>query len=231
MEIDGARVASTSAVTGGLHGDIVQAGQDDVLPTTDGLNNARGAVELTAGPHRLRVRVIADVSGAPVQVRLNWVTPEEQAANYAEAIAAAKSAKTAVVFAWSRDKPAFHLPGDQDQFIAAIADANPNTVVVLKTSQPVAMPWLRKVKGVVQMWWPGDEGGWATADVLSGRKNPPVVCPSPGRTDWRTTPRMIRRIPNGPAETARRSSARAWMSATVGSTGPARRRSIRSVSA
>jgi beta-glucosidase len=172
VEIDGARVAATSGVTGGLHGDIVQAGQDDVVPTTDELNNARGAVQLTAGTHKLRVRAIADVSGAPVQVRLNWVTPEEQAANYAAAIVLAKSVKTAVVFAWSRDKPPFHLPGDQDQFISAIADANPNTIVVLNTSQPVAMPWLDKVKGVVQMWWPGDEGGWATANVLAGRKNP-----------------------------------------------------------
>lgn len=172
VEIDGQRVASTSGVTGGLHGDIVQAGQDDVLPTVDGLNNARGAVQLTAGPHKLRVLAKADVSGAPMQVRLSWVTPEAQAASYAEAIAAAKSAKTAVVFAWSRDKPAFHLPGDQDAFISAIAEANPNTVVVLNVSQPVAMPWLGKVKGVLQMWWPGDEGGWATANVLAGRKNP-----------------------------------------------------------
>jgi beta-glucosidase len=172
LEIDGARVASTSGVVGGLHGDIVQAGQDDAMPTTDGLNNARGAVELSAGPHKLRFRAIADGSGAPVQVRLNWVTPEAQARTRADAIAAAKAAHTAVVFAWSRDKPTFQLPGDQDQFIAEIAATNPNTVVVLNTSQPVAMPWLNQVKGVVQMWWPGDEGGWSTANVLVGRKNP-----------------------------------------------------------
>jgi beta-glucosidase len=172
VEVDGARVASTSGVTGGLHGDIVLAGLDDVLPTTDGLNNARGAVQLTAGAHKFRVTAIADLSGAPVQVRLNWVTPEQQAANYADAIAAAKATKTVVVFAWSRGRPAFHLPGDQDQFISAIADANPNTIVVLNTSQPVAMPWLGKIKGLVQMWWPGDEGGWATANVLAGRRNP-----------------------------------------------------------
>jgi beta-glucosidase len=172
LEVDGASVAATSGVVGGLHGDIVQAGQDDVLPTTDGLNNARGAVELTAGTHKLRVRAIPDGSDAPVQIRLNWVTPETQARVRAEAIAAAKAASTAVVFAWSRDKPTFQLPGDQDQFIADIAAVNPNTVVVLNTSQPVAMPWIDQVKAVVQMWWPGDEGGWSTANVLAGRKNP-----------------------------------------------------------
>jgi beta-glucosidase len=44
--------------------------------------------------------------------------------------------------------------------------------VVLNTSLPVAMPWLEKVKAVVQMWWPGDEGGPATANILLGRANP-----------------------------------------------------------
>jgi len=43
---------------------------------------------------------------------------------------------------------------------------------VLNVSQPVALPWVGKVKGVLQMWWPGDEGGWATADVLLGKVNP-----------------------------------------------------------
>jgi beta-glucosidase len=34
------------------------------------------------------------------------------------------------------------------------------------------MPWLKKVKAVLQMWWPGDEGGWATANILLGKKSP-----------------------------------------------------------
>jgi beta-glucosidase len=43
---------------------------------------------------------------------------------------------------------------------------------VLNVGQPVALPWLGKVRAVVQMWWPGDEGGWATANVLLGKVNP-----------------------------------------------------------
>jgi len=42
----------------------------------------------------------------------------------------------------------------------------------LNVSQPIAMPWLGKVKGVLQMWWPGDEGGWATANILLGKTSP-----------------------------------------------------------
>jgi beta-glucosidase len=39
-------------------------------------------------------------------------------------------------------------------------------------SQPVALPWLNRVKAVLQMWWPGDEGGWATANILLGKVSP-----------------------------------------------------------
>jgi beta-glucosidase len=107
-----------------------------------------------------------------VQVRFNWVTPQQQSENYRAAIAAARQAKTAVVFVWSRGVPTFALPGDQDQLIADVAAVNPNTIVVLNLCQPVAMPWLNKVKAVLQMWWPGDEGGWATAKLLLGKENP-----------------------------------------------------------
>jgi beta-glucosidase len=64
------------------------------------------------------------------------------------------------------------LPGDQDKLIQDIASVNPNTIVVLNTSLPVAMPWIDQVKAVVEMWWPGDEGGPATANILLGRANP-----------------------------------------------------------
>jgi beta-glucosidase len=170
--IDGKKVTGTSGFTGGWHGDIVQAGQDGVFPTPDHLNNSRVAVELSAGAHKLKITAAPDISEAPVQVRFNWTTPEQLIATRAAAIAAAKEAKTAVVFVWSRDIPAFGLPGDQDKLVEEIAAINPNTIVVLNVSQPIAMPWIDKVKGVVQMWWPGDEGGWATANVLAGKKNP-----------------------------------------------------------
>lgn len=100
------------------------------------------------------------------------MTPEQRKANHETAIVAAKSAKTAVVFAWSRGWPGFALPGNQDSLIEEVAAVNPNTVVVLNISQPVAMPWLDRVKAVLQLWWPGDEGGWATANILLGKVNP-----------------------------------------------------------
>jgi len=64
------------------------------------------------------------------------------------------------------------LPGEQDKLVEEVAAVNPNTVVVLNTSQPVALPWIDKVKAVLEMWWPGDEGGWSTANLLLGKTSP-----------------------------------------------------------
>lgn len=173
----------------GGHGDIVFANRDNVVPTTDGLDNVRRLVELSAGAHRIEVEASADGSGAPVQVRLAWVTPQMKQAAFDAAVDAARRARTAVVFAWSRNKPAFGLPGDQDRLIEAVAAVNPNTVVVLNTGQAVAMPWLGRVRAVLEMWYTGDEGGWAAANLLTGRANPagrlPITWP--------------RRLADGPA--------------------------------
>jgi beta-glucosidase len=154
-----------------IHGEVVQAGQDNIFPTTDGLDNIRGAMQLSAGPHRITIETGPDTSNQPVQVRLTWTTPQQLEANYRAAIDAARQARTAVVFAWSRTRPVFGLPGDQDKLIHDIAAVNHNTIVVLNVSQPVAMPWLAEVRGVLQMGWTGDEGGWATAKVLLGQAN------------------------------------------------------------
>jgi beta-glucosidase len=172
LSIDGKEVGRTGAVKGTVHGDVQHATQDNGLPTTDGLDNVRRAVQLTKGSHAIEVATSVDTSNAPVQVRLNWMTPEARERDHAFAIAAAKDAKTAVVFVWTRDKPHFELPGDQDELIEEIAAVNPNTVVVPNTSQPVAMPWIDKVKGVLEMWWPGDEGGVAEAKTLLGQNDP-----------------------------------------------------------
>jgi beta-glucosidase len=185
--IDG-RYAGRMAWWGG-HGDIVFPNRDNVVPTTDGLDNLRRLVQLTAGPHTITVEVEPDGSGDQVQARLAWVTPEMKQRAFAEAIAAARDSKIAVVFAWSRNRPFFGLPGDQDRLIAAVSAVNPNTIVVLNTGQAVAMPWLKQVRAVLEMWYTGDEGGWAAANLLTGKVSPA------GRLPF-TWPR---RLEDGPA--------------------------------
>jgi len=74
------------------------------------------------------------------------------------------------------------LPEDQDDLIRRVAAANPRTIVVLNTGGPVAMPWKDDVRAILEMWYPGQEGGWATANLLLGRANPggklPVTFPA-----------------------------------------------------
>ena len=199
LSIDGKETGRTGAARGTVHGDIQHASQDNGMPTTDGLDNVRRAVQLTAGTHTVEVTTSLDTSNAPVQVRLNWTTPASRRADHDAAIAAAKSSRVAVVFAWIRDKPHFELPGDQDALISEIANVNPNTVVVLNTSQPIAMPWEKKVKGILEMWWPGDEGGWATAKTLLGQNNPA------GRLPMTWAKQLTDYAPNSPAHPERSS--------------------------
>jgi beta-glucosidase len=89
----------------------------------------------------------------------------------------ARDSDVVIVFAtqWTGeglDMPNLSLPGKQDDLIAAVAAANPKTVVVLETGGPVTMPWLPKVPAVLEAWYPGTSGGEAIAGVLFGETNP-----------------------------------------------------------
>jgi beta-glucosidase len=198
--IDGQRVGVTGTFQGDVHGDILQPNQDNVVPTTDGLDNVRHAVDLSAGAHSIKVQISPDSSNAPVQLRLNWYTPQQRATDHEAAIAAASHAKVAVVFVWARRLPAFALAGEQDKLIEEVCAVNPNTIVVLNTSQPVALPWQNRVKAILQMWWPGDEGGWATAKLLSGRTSPAGRLPMTWATRLQDYPATDPRYPERSAE-------------------------------
>lgn len=94
-----------------------------------------------------------------------------------DAVSKARGADVVIVFAtkWSSeglDQPDLSLPYGQDALIADVAGANPRTVVVLETGNPVDMPWLDKTAAVVQAWYPGARGGEAIASVLFGETNP-----------------------------------------------------------
>jgi beta-glucosidase len=99
----------------------------------------------------------------------------------------AKGADAAIVFAtqWmieGYDAKDLSLPDNQDALIAAVADANPKTVVVLETGNPVLTPWLGQTAALVEAWYPGAKGGEAIADVLFGKTNPsgrlPITFPA-----------------------------------------------------
>ncbi|TBW34605.1 hypothetical protein EYW49_17820 [Siculibacillus lacustris] len=147
-----------------------------VVTTADGLDVVPLRVRLAAG-HHYQIRLTASAQAdTPLELRFAWVTPQAREKALREAVEAARSAATVVVFAHEDglppDRDTLALPRDQDALIAAIAAVNPRTAVVLATGRPVTMPWLSRVKAVLLGWYPGQEGGWALADLLAGRASP-----------------------------------------------------------
>lgn len=132
--------------------------------------------------HTLDLRAYADAA-APLQIRAVWVPPDWQARSIAAAVQAAHEARKVIVFAYDEGTEGadrggndqavgLRLPGYQDDLIEAVAAANPRTIVVLNTGDPVVMPWVADVAAVLEMWYPGQRGGPATARVLLGEVNP-----------------------------------------------------------
>jgi beta-glucosidase len=106
----------------------------------------------------------------------------------------AASSRVAIVFVsqWASegmDETSLNLtdltsatPIDQDGLVAAVAAANPNTIVVIESGGPIVMPWLGQVNAVLEAWYPGQNGGPAIADLLFGVANPsgklPITFPA-----------------------------------------------------
>ncbi len=93
------------------------------------------------------------------------------------AASAAKAADIAIVFGFQAesegmDLKSLDLSEDQNKLIETVAAANPKTIVVLETGSPATMPWIDKVAGVVEAWYPGIRGAEALSNLLTGQVNP-----------------------------------------------------------
>ncbi|HEY3994307.1 MAG TPA: glycoside hydrolase family 3 C-terminal domain-containing protein [Ktedonobacteraceae bacterium] len=144
-----------------------------------GSTEASVSIELTAG-QAYTLALEYSKGNAPIAaVRLGYLAPQPTDA-LERAVALAASSDVALVFAglsdeWESegfDRPDLELVGEQRALIEAVAAANKNTIVVLNTGSPIAMPWLDQVAAVVEAWYPGQECGNAIADVLFGAVNP-----------------------------------------------------------
>lgn len=102
-----------------------------------------------------------------------------------EAVEAAKKADAAVIFAGlpdafeseGFDRSHMSMPKCQNTLIEKIAEVQPNTVVVLHNGSPVEMPWVSKVKGVLEAYLGGQAVGGAEYDILFGKVNPSAKLP------------------------------------------------------
>jgi len=87
------------------------------------------------------------------------------------------------------DIKSLDLPAGQDDLIDAVANANKNTVVVINAGGPIAMSrWIGKVPAVLDLWYGGQEGGNAIADVLFGDANPSGKLPVSFVKQWKDSP-------------------------------------------
>jgi beta-glucosidase len=164
-----------------IHNDGLRLYVDDQLLIDNWKKNRivykTASIRLKTGQtYSLRIEYFFD-GGIPV-VKFGWKLPDHD--YLAEAVELARNSDAVVIFAGlhnrfeseSFDRRRLELP-NQDILIKAVAEANPNTIVVLNTGSPVLMnPWLDKAAAVVQAWYPGQEGGNAVADVLVGNTNP-----------------------------------------------------------
>jgi beta-glucosidase len=107
--------------------------------------------------------------------------PVDYAAMMASAVETAKKSDVAILFLGTttrveiegRDRTTLDLPGNQQELLDAVMAANPRTVVVLMSAGPLAVPTAKAhAPAILQGWWPGEEGGTAIANVLTGKYNP-----------------------------------------------------------
>jgi len=82
----------------------------------------------------------------------------------------------AIVFVTQYDSEGFdgslELEGNQNALVAAVAKANPRTIVVVESGGAVFMPWAPQVPAILEAFYPGIRGGAAIARILTGKVNP-----------------------------------------------------------
>lgn len=179
--------AFTLTVDGTTYYDDVQRPvKEDPFGSFFGSPEPRARVELTAGtPVEVSLAYVVSfaenrdlkVVGFTLVHQEPQRDPDEL---IAEAVEAARAADTAVVVVATTervesegyDRTDLRLPGRQDDLVHAVAAANPNTVVIVNAGSPVDMPWRDEVAAVLLGWFPGQEGGAALADVLTGAHEP-----------------------------------------------------------
>ncbi|QGF23927.1 beta-glucosidase [Raineyella fluvialis] len=138
----------------------------DPLYTVDPVDGFRDVIEALGGS--------ATVEGLVVEEDLSNLEAVSEAAAEADVVVA----MVGIIATEGADRPDVSLPLGQDRIVEAAVAANPRTVVVLKDSSPVLMPWIDSVPAVLEAWNQGAEDGHAVADLLLGVVNPSGKVPT-----------------------------------------------------
>jgi beta-glucosidase len=128
--------------------------------------------------YTIRLEYFETRGNAHVQLVWDAGTADTWQAQIDSAVAVARDADVAVVVAGIeegefRDRASLALPGHQEELILAVAATGTPVVVVLVGGSAITMSrWLERVASVLDVWYPGEEGGDAVADVLLGDADP-----------------------------------------------------------
>ncbi|MGW9207962.1 beta-glucosidase H [Embleya sp. NPDC055664] len=154
----------------------------DVIETIMRPEATRIDIEATAGTEvAIRVDFSQGERFFMAALGLGWANPRRSEEDeLTAAVEAARAADVAVVVVGTTDdiesegfdRADLALPGRSDELVRRVAAANPRTVVVVNAGSPVLMPWRDEVAAVVWAWLPGQEGGAALGDVLTGAAEP-----------------------------------------------------------
>jgi beta-glucosidase len=152
---NGSSQVTPYATTTALQGIEARAAQDHIAVTyNDGTDPA--SAETAAKKADLAIVVAADTESEGVDKSCMSLTPQ---CSQSQATPP-NPASTQLAF------------GDQDSLISDVASANRRTVVVLETGAPVLTPWRDEIAGLLEAWYPGEDGGTAIAHELFGDVDP-----------------------------------------------------------
>jgi len=160
--------ADVGVLSGGGSAQVDPAGGSPVPPPP-----AKSLMEMFIHPAWMRSSPYNALKARLTDANVTYTAGDD----LATAASAAKQADVAIVFAYQweaedSDLPTLDLAPAQNKLIETVAAANPKTIVVLETGSPATMPWIDKVAGVVEAWYPGIRGGEALANILTGAVNP-----------------------------------------------------------
>lgn len=146
-------------------------------------NLCGGYITLEAGQWYDISFTVNSIYGEDIEYALTWVTPKQRKKDLEEAVSGSEKADTAVVFVWQDSASQSlntesltditYMKGGQIELVDAVAQAYENVVVVCNNGDAFNISSFKdEVDSILEMWWPGQAGGKATAEILLGKVNP-----------------------------------------------------------
>ncbi|MDR7077284.1 beta-glucosidase [Neobacillus niacini] len=161
---------------------IVIIGQSEFVD--DACNGGGGSSKVTPLYTVPPVEGMQDVlNGLGSSALVSKVTVAKDLSNLEEARSAANEADLVILMAGlvaseGADLPSPNMLNNQNSMLEELLKVNPHTVLVMKSSSPVLMPWITKAPAVLEAWNQGTEDGHVVADLLFGVVNPSGKVPT-----------------------------------------------------